>query len=124
MNVEALAEFLSKSAQRQFVLGKFDCVSFTFEGVRVGWNRDYLKFLEYDDRRSAVDRLRASDGLYDAICEGLGQDLPMCELGPGDIAWIPESTIGLIMPDYIAVKAYRTVVRVPFEFARSGWKTA
>ena len=70
MNVEALAKFLSKSAQRQFVLGKFDCVSFTFEGVRVGWNRDYLKFLEYDDRRSAVDRLRASDGLYDAICEG------------------------------------------------------
>jgi hypothetical protein len=124
MNVEALAEFLNASAQRPFVLGKFDCVSFTFEGVRVGWDRDYLKFLEYSDRRSAVDRLRGSDGLYDAICEGLGQDVPMCDLTAGDIAWIPESTIGLIMPDYIAVKAYRTIFRVPFEFARSGWKTA
>jgi len=123
VNVEALAQFLSASAQRQFVLGKFDCVSFVFEGVNVGWDRDFLQFLAYDDKRSAVDRLRFSDGLYDAVCEGLGQDLPMCELAPGDIAWLPPSCIGLIMPDYIAVKTHRTVLRVPLDCAKSGWKT-
>jgi hypothetical protein len=123
MNVESLREFLNESAQRQFVLGKFDCVSFAFEGVKVGWDRDYLKFLAYDDRRSAVDRLRASDGLYEAICEGLGQDIPMSELGPGDLAWIPPSCIGLIMPEYIAVKTHRTIIRAPLDAAKSGWKT-
>jgi hypothetical protein len=123
MNVQALAEFLSESAQRPAKLGSFDCVSFAFEGVKIGWDRDYLDCLGYQDRRSAIDRLRAADGLYDAICEGLGQDLPICELDPGDLAWLPPSLIGLIMPGYIAVKCYRTVLRVPLEQARSGWKT-
>ncbi len=123
MNVEALAQFLSASAQRQFVLGKFDCVSFVFEGVNVGWNRDYLDNLGYSDKREAVNRLRESDGLYDAVCDGLGQDLPMSELVPGDIAWLPPACIGLIMHDYIAVKTHRTILRYPLESARSGWKT-
>ncbi len=123
MNIEALAEFLSESAQRQFVLGKFDCVSFAFEGVRVGWDRDFLDNLGYDDKRSAVDRLRESDGLYEAICAGLGQDIPMSDLVPGDLAWLPPACIGLIMPDYIAVKTHRTIIRAPLDAAISGWRT-
>ena len=105
------------------MLGKFDCVSFAFEAVKVGWGRDYLDNLGYDDKRSAIDRLRLSDGLYDAICAGLGQDIPMCELGPGDLAWLPPSAIGLIMHDYIAVKTYRTILKAPLESAHTGWKT-
>lgn len=123
MNVEALSKFLNASAPRQFVLGQFDCVSFVFEGVSVGWDRNYLDNLGYSDRREAITRLRESDGLYDAVCDGLGQDLPMCELSPGDIAWLPPSCIGLIMHDYIAIKTYRTILRVPLDSARSGWKT-
>ena len=123
MNVEALATYFNESAPRQFVLGKFDCVSFAFEAVKVGWGRDYLDNLGYDDKRSAIDRLRLSDGLYDAICAGLGQDIPMCELGPGDLAWLPPSAIGLIMHDYIAVKTYRTILKAPLESAHTGWKT-
>lgn len=123
MNVEALAEFFSESAQRPAKLGSFDCVSFAFQGVKIGWGRDYMACLGYEDRRSAIDRLRAADGLYDAICEGLGQDLPLCELAPGDLAWIPPSLIGLIMDDYVAVKYARTVLRIPFEYVRTGWKT-
>ncbi len=123
MNVEALAEFLIDSAQRPAKLGSFDCVSFAFEGVKIGWDRDYMDCLGYEDRRSAIDRLQAADGLYDAICEGLGQDLPICELAPGDLAWIPPSLIGLIMPNYIAVKYARTVLRIPLEYANTGWKT-
>ena len=123
MNTEALAGYLKGAAARPAEFGKFDCVSFVFVGLQIGWGRDYLQFLGYSDRRSAVERLRSSDGLYDAMCEGLGQDLPICELGPGDIAWFPDSTIGLMLPDYIAVKAYRTIYRVPFEMSRSGWKT-
>lgn len=124
MNVEALAAYFNEAAPRQFVLGKFDCVSFAFESVKIGWGRDYLDNLGYDDRRSAIDRLRLSDGLYDAICDGLGQDIPMSDLVAGDLAWLPPSAIGLVMHDYVAVKTHRTIVKVPFEFVRSGWKTS
>ncbi len=123
MNIEALSRYLVQAAARQFKLGSFDCVSFVFEGVKIGWDRDYLDNLGYSDRQSAIDRLREADGLYEAICDGLGQDLPLCELGPGDIAWFPPSVIGLILPDYIAVKAYRTIVRLPLDMSLSGWKT-
>lgn len=123
MNIEALAAYFTKAAPRQFVLGKFDCVSFVFESVNIGWGRDYLDNLGYSTRREAVDRLRASDGLYDAVCAGLGQDLPMCELEPGDIAWMPPACIGLIMHDYIAVKTHRTIVKMPLATAWTGWKT-
>ena len=123
MNVAALSTYLNAAAQRRFVLGKFDCVSFAFEAVKVGWDRDYMEFLAYDDRESAVGRLRDAEGLYDAVCEGLGQDLPLCELKPGDLAWIPPNCIGVMMHDYIAVKTHRTILRLPFEAAKSGWKT-
>jgi len=124
LNIEALAAYFNEAAPRQFVLGKFDCVSFAFAGVKIGWDRDFMECLGYEDRASAIGRLRDADGLYDAICEGLGQDLPICELEPGDLAWIPPSAIGLIMADYVAVKTHRTIVKVPFEFVHSGWKTS
>jgi len=123
MNVWALHKYLIAAAARPAKFGKFDCVSFVFEALREGWNRDYLIRLQYDGRRSAVDRLRAAGGLDEAISEHLGQDIPMSDLDVGDIAWLPPSNIGLIMPDYIAVKYRRTILRVPLSEARSGWKT-
>jgi len=110
MNVEALAAYFNKAAPRQFVLGKFDCVSFVFESVNVGWGRDYLDNLGYSTRREAV-------------CAGLGQDLPMCELESGDIAWVPPACIGLIMHDYVAIKTHRTIVKLPLDAVHTGWKT-
>lgn len=123
MNTHALSRYLIEAAARPFRLGEHDCVSFAFEAVKVGWDRDYTACLGYSDRRSAVDRLREAEGLHEAICEGLGEDLPMSELQPGDLAWFGGSMIGVIMPGYVAVKAYRTIVRMPMEHALSGWKT-
>jgi len=123
MNVWALHKYLISAAARPAVFGKFDCVWFVFGALDEGWNRDYLTLLQYDDRRSAVTRLRAAGGLDEAISEHLGQDIPMSDLGVGDIAWLPPANIGLIMPDYIAVKYRRTILRVPLSEARSGWRT-
>lgn len=111
------------AAARPAVFGQYDCVSFVFEALREGWNRDYLIRLQYSDRRSAVDRLRAAGGIYDGISEHLGPDIPMSDLEVGDIAWLPPGNIGLIMPDYIAVKYRRTILRLPLSEARTGWKT-
>jgi hypothetical protein len=122
MNVEALSRYMADAADAPARLGHHDCVSFVFEGIREGWDRDFMAYLKYTGRRGAVDRLRAAGGLYDAISEWLGQDLPMCELKAGDIAWLPPSNIGLIMDDYIAVKYRRTVLRVPLDKAASGWR--
>ena len=123
MNVWALHKYMIAAAARPSVFGRYDCVSFVFEALAEGWNRDYLTLLNYDDRRSAVDRLRAAGGIYDGISKHLGQDIPMSDLEVGDIAWLPPSNIGLIMPEYIAVKYRRTILRVPLSEARSGWKT-
>ncbi len=123
MNVWALHKYLIAAAARPSVFGRYDCVCFVFEAIREGWDRDYLTRLDYYGRRSAVDRLRAAGGLDEAISEHLGQDIPMSDLSPGDIAWLPPANIGLIMPDYIAVKYRRTILRVPLSEARSGWKT-
>jgi hypothetical protein len=123
MNVEALSRYMTEAADKPARLGHHDCVSFVFEGIREGWDLDLLDKLKYHGRRGAIDRLRDAGGLYDAICEHLGQDLPLCELIPGDVAWLPPANIGLIMDGYIAVKWRRTVLRVPLDKAASGWRT-
>ncbi len=122
-NVWALHKYMIAAAAKRAVFGKYDCVSFVFEALREGWDRDYVSLLDYDGRRSAVDRLRGAGGIHDGICEHLGEDLPMCDLDAGDVAWLPPGNIGLIMPEYIAVKYRRTILRVPLSEARSGWKT-
>jgi hypothetical protein len=124
MNHEKLSHYLADAADAPARLGHHDCVSFVFEGIREGWDRDLIHKLEYQGRRGAIDRLRAAGGLYDAICEHLGQDVPICELEPGDVAWLPPTNIGLIMDNYIAVKWRRTVLRVPIETAATGWSTS
>ena len=123
MNVEALSDYLSEAAQRPAALGHFDCVRFVFEARVVGWGRDFRDRLGYHNRRSAVARLRAAGGLYEAICHDLGQDIPISDLSAGDIAYFPDPAIGLILPGCVVVKAYRTVLRLPLDSARSGWRT-
>jgi hypothetical protein len=122
MNVEALSRYMADAAARPFRLGHHDCVSFVFEAIREGWDRDFLSYLKYEGRRGAVDRLRASDGLYEAISEHLGPDVPIGDLEIGDIAWLPPSNIGLIMDGYIAVKWRKTVLRIPISEGKTGWK--
>ncbi len=124
VNVEALAGYMATAAVKPARLGSHDCVSFVFEGIREGWSLDLLDKLRYQGRRGAVERLRAAGGLYEAISEHLGQDLPMCELKAGDIAWLPPSNIGLIMDGYVAVKYHRTLLRVPIGSVASGWKSS
>ena len=123
MDADALSDYLSEAAQRPAALGRFDCVRFVAEGLAVGWGRDFRDRLGYSDRRSAVDRLRAAGGLYDAVCSELGQDLPISELRAGDIAYFPDPSIGLVLRDRIVLKAYRTILHVPLLAARSGWRT-
>lgn len=123
MNAEALSDYLSEVAGRPSALGRFDCVRFVVEALFVGWRRDYRDCLGYHDRRSAVAQLRAAGGLYEAICSELGQDIPISDLSIGDVAYFPDPAVGLILPGCIAVKAYRTVLRLPLDSARSGWLT-
>ena len=123
VNAEALSGYMAAAASKPACLGSHDCVSFVFEGIREGWSLDLMDKLKYQGRRGAVERLRASDGLYDAITEHLGQDIPMCELRPGDVAWLPPSNVGLVMDTYVAVKYRRTILRVPIDLVASGWRS-
>ena len=123
MNAEALSDYLSEATERSSVLGGFDCVRFVFEALFVGWGRDFRDRLGYHDRRSAVARLRAAGGLYEAISAELGQDQPITDLATGDVAYFHDPAVGLILPNCIAVKAYRTILRLPLDTARSGWRT-
>ncbi len=47
------------------------------------------------------------------------------DLKPGDVAWFDTSpnTIGLMMPDYAAVKTGRTIHRVNLSAVAFGWGT-
>lgn len=112
------------SAERS-TLGGLDCVRFVIEALRVGWDRDFSKGIRYSCRRSAVSQLRQSGGLYESFCEVFGTDIPITDLTEGDIAYFvaPHPSVGLVMPDYIALKTAKTILRIPMELSRSGWKT-
>jgi len=122
VNVTALRSYFSEVSTRPSVLGELDCVRFVIESIRIGWGRDFRDCLRYQCRRSAVAQLREDGGLYDAFARVLGEAVPRSELIPGDIAYFTDSFVGLMMPEYIAVKYRRTIYRVPFEHCGQGFK--
>jgi len=125
MNVLALHDYFERTAALPFEFGRLDCVRFAVEALHEGFGRDYRADLMYHDRRSAVARLRAADGLRDAIGASLGRELRPEELEPGDLAWFDwePATIGLVLDDYVAVKAGRTIHRVHPSAILFGWRT-
>ena len=124
MDAVALREYFDRVAGLPVRFGVFDCVVFVAESLRVGWSRDYLSSLAYSDRRSAVARLRRSDGLSLAVSDILGDPIELDHLVAGDIAFIPNpDTLGLVMPGYIAVKGNRTIHRATRDSAIYGWAT-
>lgn len=124
MNVLALRAFFNTQAPQHQKLGTIDCVKFVTDAVFIGWGRDYRNILQYDSRRSAIDRLRELGGLQAACIHALGPMYPMEELTTGDVVWFDQpSSIGLLMPHYIALKMGHTIHRFDIEPEMRGWKT-
>ena len=123
MDQQALRDYLAEAATRPAQFGGFDCVRFAVEALYVGWRRDFRAALGYQDRASAVARLRAAGGLEAAISAELGEPVAVHWLDPGDLALLPGSGLGLVMPRCILVKVRRTLARLPFDSAYKGWHT-
>ena len=124
MNKAALGRFFETQYGQKQELGSIDCVKFVTNAVLIGWERDYRAILQYDDRRSAVKRLRELGGLKAACCHAMGDMHPISELEPGDVVWFDEpATIGLLMPGYVAVKLGSVIHRFQIEPQMKGWKT-
>ena len=123
MRVERLAAYLEGCASQPARLGHLDCVRFVAGGLVAGWDRDFHDLLGYEDRRSAVARLRKAGGLYAAISTEFGPPVPAEELKPGDIAYYADPAIGLVLPNCCVLKIYRTIARVPRSSAACGWPT-
>ncbi len=124
MNIPALRLYLNEQAPLPFRLGVVDCVTFVCGAVLAGWGRDFRFHLHYDDRRSAVDQLRAAGGLEQSITTALGPLRPIAELKRGDVIWFDEPrTLGLLMDEYVAVKANCEIHRIALLPQYMGWKT-
>lgn len=124
MNMQAVATYMNLVARQPNQLGVLDCVRFVAEMLYLGWGRDYRDALQYEDRRSAVNRLRAAGGLRNACSDVLGMQRPGSELRCGDVAYFDDPpTIGIILPGYCAVKFGRTIQRINLSHVESGWRS-
>lgn len=130
MDRDALRKYFDKVAAFPLRLGVYDCVVFAADALYVGWHRDYRASLAYSDRRSAVARLRRSDGLEEAITDVIGQPVSIDNLVAGDVAFIdhPSPSVGIVLDNdiygrYIAVKGNRVIHRFQLQAATLGWIT-
>lgn len=123
MNVEALHKFFDEYAPLPQKLGTIDCVTFTIEALRVGWDKDYRWGMEYNDRRSAVNQLRTQGSLLGAFRRVFGFEDFVDGMPAGSIAYFPTpATVGLVLPDYIAVKAHKQIIRAEKVVGLKGWR--
>ena len=126
VDAEALSVYLFTVASRPYELGKMDCVRFVADCLRIGYDLHYHEFLGYNDRQSALRRLREAGGLKKAIESVLDREVPACDLHPGDVAWLPNNrhgVIGFIMPGQVLVKADCRIDRFDIHSVQSGWRT-
>ena len=126
MNKQALRQFFHKQSVIRQKLGTVDCVTFVTQAVYVGWGRDYRSVLQFDDRRSAVNRLRELGGLKKACLHAMGSMYYMEDLEPGDVIWYdkPQPTLGLLMPGFVLVRGAYSIHRHAADDHLMGWKTA
>lgn len=125
MDVEALQAYFSRQSLLPQKLGTYDCVTFVIGGLYVGWGRDYRGYLDYFDRKTAVQRLRTAGGLRSAFMDVFGPMESACELPPGSIVlWDkPLATVGLVMNGYAAVKGNKMIYRGIITDQMLGWRT-
>lgn len=124
MNRAALREYFYEQATLRGRFGTRDCVTFVTSAMLIGWGRDHLGEMQYHDRRSAVDRLRAAGGLKAACCHAWGDARPIDELAPGDVIYFDKPpTLGLLMPGYVAIRSRRCIHRLQIEPQMMGWTT-
>lgn len=124
MNIAALRIYFQEQTGAKQSLGTIDCVKFVTNAVYIGWGRDYRDILQYSSRREAVDRLRELGGLKGACFHALGAMDFITDLHPGDIIWYDEPpTLGLLMPNYVAVRQGQVINRYAIEECMMGWRT-
>lgn len=124
MNPEAIREYLEAAATKRPALGHYDCVRFVIELLYVGFDRDYRDRMEYWDRRSAVRRLRKAGGLRSAFVDCFGNELQRDDLVSGDIAFYSKpDTVGLILPNCVAMYFCGTMHAVDHSTITIGWRT-
>ena len=125
MNMMALHDYFDTVAPVQHKLGALDCVRFVTDAVFIGWGRDYRAILQYNDRRTAISRLRALGGLKGACSHAMGEMYMIDALSPGDVVYFdkPSPTIGLLMEHYVLVKQGTTLHRLEREPQIQGWRT-
>ena len=125
INIPALKRYFHTTANHPHALGMMDCVRFVTEAVYIGWGRDYRPVLQYQDRRSAVDRLRELGGLRGACNFAMGPMQSIEDLEAGDVIYFhkPRPTIGLLMPEFVLVKMGKNIHRLEIEQGMKGWKT-
>ena len=126
MNIPALQDYFAKVAPLRQRFGVYDCCTFVVDALLIGWDRDFRDALGYWDRRTAVKRLRAADGLRAAFSQVLGPEHLIAEAPPGSVVYLQEGrfkSVGIIMPGYFAVKANRCIHRFVLEPQYTGWRT-
>ena len=115
---------MNAATQKRPALGHYDCVRFVIELLYVGFDRDYRDRMEYWDRRSAVRRLRKAGGLRAAFTECFGNELLADDLVVGDIAFYQKpDTVGLILPQCVAMYFCGTMHAVDRSTVTIGWRT-
>jgi len=124
MNQAGLRNYFIEQAQAPGRFGTRDCVSFVTNAMLIGWGRNHVDLMQYHDRRSAVNRLRAAGGLRAACCHAWGDVRPVDELEPGDVVYFDKPpTLGLLMPGYVAIRSRRCIHRLQVEPQMMGWAT-
>lgn len=122
-DLEGLAAYLSDVANEQSELGRLDCVRFVVEALRAARIADVRPLMRYDDRDTALERIRRARGLDKAIRSELGEpNVGAGEFELGDMAFVPPHCIGFVMTDYIAVKSRATIWRIDLDCATHGWR--
>jgi hypothetical protein len=124
MNELALRDYFERVARLPQRFGVYDCCTFVVEVLLYGFNRDFRHALRYWDRRSAVTRLRGAGGLREAFTDVLGPEQLISDCPPGTVAYFNNPAfVGILMPDYIAVKGHKVIHRFRIEPHRTGWRT-
>jgi cell wall-associated NlpC family hydrolase len=124
MDTEALHAYFARQSQLPQRFGVVDCVTFCLEGIKIGWDRDYLDQLGYWDRRTAVERLRKAGGLHQAMSDTFGMPRSIRMLEPGDLIFFSvPATVGLLVDNGVIIKGHYTVQRALPDPEMMGWST-
>lgn len=125
MNLAKMNKLINKLADKPFKHGTNDCFTFTNALVKEWHGKDFRKMHKYKNKSQALLYMAENGGIERLTTGTLGYSVDAGRCNNGDVVLADVGSgdaLGFVFDGHGLFKSNKSVVRVPLEKCKCGWR--